>query len=395
MAVVHETYRRYLDKIGIAGREVFAQFYIRIYNEIPSSVLAVFSTLKTLQAPNFKDFRRQFRAKLGRIFLVPSYTFDNVKGHFPIGFLIWHTAIKEVFNGINADVYNAEGDFIGQKFIFSYEDSNIGKWVNELRDDEYPLKLGFMSNGRNDFQNQKLVYFVNKKSQMPTPRGWWITPRNLTRMYIFTAVRHCIEADWLNDRDQFLYPNDGWQKDWGFQRNCLIYTLFNGFNNIQSQHGVNHWIPFTEEEVDAKDNFESHFMSDYLRGKNHYAESASAVIQGDLFANEPLATLPPSMLENISEELRTISPEAQAVMDAGRELWRYYHQQPGANPNASFYDIRLHFQGTKTMTSGKVQMNPDSQDPHYTQLIQSLRQALKALAKQIEPKIYEYGFLKQ
>ena len=90
------------------------------------------------------------------------------------------------------------------------------------------------------------------------------------------------------------------------------------------------------------------------------------------------------------------SPEAQAVLDAGRELWRYYHQQPGANPNASFYDIRLHFQGTKTMKNGKKQMSPDSQDAHYTQLIQALRQAQRrVLAKRIEPKIYEYGFLKK
>lgn len=82
-------------------------------------------------------------------------------------------------------------------------------------------------------------------------------------------------------------------------------------------------------------------------------------------------------------------------MDAARNLWRYYHQQPNANPNASFYDIRLHFQGTKLTKGGKQQMNPDSDDPQYTALIQALRQSLKALAQKIEPKVYEYGFLKR
>ena len=63
-------------------------------------------------------------------------------------------------------------------------------------------------------------------------------------------------------------------------------------------------------------------------------------------------------------------------MDAGRELWRYYHQQPIAKerPNASFYDIRLYFQGTKTTKSGKQQMNTDSTDATYTSLIADLRQ---------------------
>ena len=89
------------------------------------------------------------------------------------------------------------------------------------------------------------------------------------------------------------------------------------------------------------------------------------------------------------------STEATAVMDAGRELWRYYHVQPNANPNASLYDIKMHFQGTKTLKSGKVQMNSNSDDTHYTELIGNLRLSLKLLAARIEPKVYEYGFLKR
>ena len=62
-------------------------------------------------------------------------------------------------------------------------------------------------------------------------------------------------------------------------------------------------------------------------------------------------------------------------MDAGRELWRYYHQQPIAKekPNASFYDIRLYFQGTKTTKSGKKQMNTESDDQTYSALIGNIK----------------------
>lgn len=384
VAVKHYTYSKYIDKIGIAGRELFAQFLIRIYHEIPSCVLANFSTLKNLQAPNFLDFRTNFRAKLGRIFIVPADSFDNVKGQFPIGFFIWDTAVSAPFQSVNSDVYDANGNYIGTKTLLNYDtEKNIGFWVNQQRDDNNPQQLGFMSNGRNDFQNQKLVYFMNQKSQMPTPRGWWITPNNLIRMSIFVAVRHCIAASWLNDRDQFLFPNDGWQNDMEFQNDCLAYMLFHNSNTIQSSFGPNHWIPFTEAEVDAKEKFDSHFMSDYISGK-HRPISATTP---DLFA-QPEAAAP-------ATEPLTFSPEAQDVMDAGRELWRYYHAQPEANPNASYYDIRLHFQGTKVMKSGKAQMNPDSTDEHYTQLIKALRERLKALAEKIEPKVYEYGFLKR
>lgn len=118
-------------------------------------------------------------------------------------------------------------------------------------------------------------------------------------------------------------------------------------------------------------------MTDYIKGKNRQtADSAPDLfipIQETSPANAPL----------------TFSPEATAVMDAGRELWRYYHAQPGANPNAAFYDIRLHFQGR----NDKGKMNSDSSDECYTELISNLRQCLKLLARKIEPKVYEHGFL--
>ena len=85
------------------------------------------------------------------------------------------------------------------------------------------------------------------------------------------------------------------------------------------------------------------------------------------------------------------SPEAQAVFDAGRKLWRYYHIQQNCNVNASLYDIREYFQGR----SGKGKMNNKSADETYTALIAALRDKLKLLAIEIEPKVFEYGFLKQ
>ena len=90
-----------------------------------------------------------------------------------------------------------------------------------------------------------------------------------------------------------------------------------------------------------------------------------------------------------------LSPVARTVLDVGRELWRYYHAQPNANPNASYYDIRLHFQGVKKTASGKEQMNATSSDETYNELLANLRAAHKTLASQIAPKVYEYGFLRQ
>lgn len=167
---------------------------------------------------------------------------------------------------------------------------------------------------------------MNDKGQMKSPRGSWVTDHNLIECSIYIAVCHVIPATWLNDRDQFLYPNDGWKNDYEFQSDCLVYTLFN--NNIQSRYGTNHWIPFTEEEVGAQEAFDSHFMSDFLRG-GVVAAPRHPDEQPTLFAAKPLATKSPATIGDGwggAAPIDCISPEAKATLDAGRELWRYYHR---------------------------------------------------------------------
>jgi len=226
-----------------------------------------------------------------------------------------------------------------------------------------------------DMQHNKDIFISNDLSENDFKKRLYtiITKNNVIEMAMYNTIRHCIDATWLNDRDQFLYPNDGWKSDAEFQSDCLAYTLFN--NNIQSKFGTNYWIPFTEAEVDAAEKFASHFMTDFIGGKIKKEQTA------DLFSGEP---------EKTGGKKLEFSAEAADVFDVGRALWRYYHKQPGANPNASLYDIREHFQGR----NDKGKMNNKSADETYNALIGKLRENLKFLARKIEPKVYEYGFLK-
>jgi len=87
---------------------------------------------------------------------------------------------------------------------------------------------------------------------------------------------------------------------------------------------------------------------------------------------------------------REFSETSKNVFNAGKELWKYYHAQPKCNVNASLYDIREYFQ--ERNDKGKI--NSKSDDETYNELIGKLRLILKNLANKIEPKVYEYGFLK-
>lgn len=380
-SIGNRTYNLYKGRIGSACNELFAQFLVRINHELSLCKIAEFSTLKTLQSSNFQEFRRLFRAKLEKIFLAPADTFDNVKGKFPIGFKIWDTAIPEVFNHITADIYDKSG-FIGKRSIRP-ESSFINAWYSM----HYPkdkskgfTSIGIMNTRGNDFQNAKYIRITTLDNRNHTNH---ITPDNLIASCIYLSVRHCIPATWINDRDQFASPYETWETDQEFHSDCLAYTLFHGQNRISSQEGINHWIPFTEKEVNAPTLFKSHFMTDFIAGKLYKEEEPSS---NELFEHEaPQQTL-------IPREKMLFSPEATAVFDAGRTLWRYYFAQAGskADPDAALYDIRLYFQGRDT----KGKMNIDSPDTKYMELIGTLRQALKSLARKIEPKVYEHGFLR-
>ena len=372
--VIHQ---KYSAKMGYSKREIYVQFLTRIYAELKGCHIGDFSKLKNLQAPRFSIFRKFYTPKLLKCFLVPANTFDNVNGSFPIGFKIWDSNKDEVFASISADVFNENGQFHSKKTLYSYDENKlINDWVKVFRKSNAQSIATIIGVG-SDFQNQRLVRFGEPHMKVPADNhNWQVTNENLIPSCIYYTVRKIIPATWLNDRDQFLYPNDGWKGDTLFQNDCLTYTLFS--NNIQSKYGTNHWIPFTEDEVNATEKFDSKFMTEFLKGKTRPKQDI------DLFSVvlEPTSEYGDSSLK--------FSQEATTVFDAGRELWSYYHQQSQKNINASLYDIREFFQGRNS----KGKMNNKSNDSTYMELIYGLRNNLKILANKIIPKIYEYEFLK-
>lgn len=352
-------------------KELFILFLFRCYKEITNCIIANFSTLKGLQGVNYKEFREVFIPKLEKLFIVPAYTFDNVDGNFPIGFFIWNTKIKEKFNSIIVDIFNENNEFLDNKTIEVTPKNNIKDWLRKYNDNEN--SIGWLVRGSSDVHN-RVVFITSQPSEsvLKASNANKISTKNFIENCIFHTIRKIIKDIWVNDRDQYLYPSKEYELDKEFQINCLIYSLFAESNTIKSKHGTNHWIPFTEEQVRCKKSFKSHFMSDFLQGK------IKIETDGDIFTEKKS--------ENLKIEL---SSESQSVYDSALELWKYYHSQSRTNPDASFYDIREHFQGT---TNGR--MNNKSNDETYNELILDLRNTMKLLAKQIEPKVYEYGFLK-
>ena len=276
---------------GYASRELFAQFVARIGIEMPTATVAMFSTMKYINAPNFEKFRQAWNALYQGGFVVHNQAFDGLSSKFPIGFLIWKTdqaaAIKTPITEISVDVLDKNALAIGEKVYCNVPNTQLlTNWIGRQKSnqvDALPLinattpttkttgvrrtkwadgAIGHMLCDSNDVQHaeQETAVFSSVHS-IGHAGGFFITPDNLLQAMVVFSVRKLVRPTWLNDRDQFLQPSAPITDE--FKTDCLIWTLFNRGNLTAGAHDlewngktwslVNHFIPFTEAEVGAPD----------------------------------------------------------------------------------------------------------------------------------------------
>ncbi len=381
------------EDYGYAARELFVQFMVRIAKEIPTATLAMFSTLKYVNASNFEGFRKVWDAKYLGGFVVHSKAFDGLNGNFPIGFLVWKTdqngCKRTPISEISVEIIDKKARAIGEKKFYNIPNHLfLSEWISRTQKNSTPAIplintitpttqtknvrntrwadnaiAHFFCNG-NDMQHAgTMTALFSSVHSIGHAGGYFVTPKNLGHVAVVFSVRRLIKPTWINDRDQFLQPREPLSA--GFKNDCLIWMLFNGSNLTASADGlkwngktwsiVNHFIPFTESEVGAPDRFESDFMVTYLADKK-------------------------------------LSLEAQAVLDAGRVLWQAYFSETDVHtvrdelklnrPDVGWYQIRNALK--------KRQASGDYKDVDFS----PFEDAYKTLTEKLAPLVYELGFLK-
>lgn len=378
------------NEFGYASKELFVQFLVRIANEIPNATLAMFSKLKYVNAPNFEKFRENWNAKYLDGFVVHSKAFDGLKGDFPIGFLIWKTdqlvQKKQPIIEITTEVLDKKVQPIGEKKFFNLPNKCfLNVWMKKSKtNNELALPLsnavtisknprikmscdnmkGFLFAGNNDFQNASTGTLIT--SSIYTGRnggGVYLDDKNLWQAAIVFSVRRLIKPTWLNDRDQFLQPTQPLSDE--FKNDCLIWMLFNGSNlsasandlewNNQKWSIVNHFIPFTEQEVNAPERFESDFMVQYLSDKKP-------------------------------------SPEAKAVMNEGRKLWQAYFSQTDVRTVRDELKLNRSDVGWYQVRKALEARNKDGAALPVD--FSAFKSAYETLGDKLRPMVYELGFLR-
>ena len=236
---------------GKATNELFAQFVARADLELPTSTLAMFSTLKYVISPTLERFRKTWKARFLGGFVVHSRAFDGVPGNFPIAFLIWDTSADHVVADIETRVLDKTGQEIGEKkFVVSSGRKLLTDWIvrpRSNREEVVPLKnalttatatkdlrgtrwsdgaIAYMWCNSNDLQQAAKTALFS--SGFNGGHGLFVVPENLCQAAIVFSVRRLIKPTWLNDRDQFLQPSEPLHDE--FKSDCLVWMLFSGSN---------------------------------------------------------------------------------------------------------------------------------------------------------------------
>ncbi len=192
-------YEQFSGIVGTATRELFAQFFLRVYTDLSYCKLCTFSTLKFVNSQYFLNFIEYFRADFEGDFIVPANSFDNVKGVFPIGFTIWDLNRTNKINEIICDVYDKNTYFLGHKNFNSIEkDGFIINWLR-LFYDKKSERIAFLRMQGTDIQNNLGVFITNNLSPNDLKKKLFtvVTFKNLIPISIYFSVRKSIDATWF------------------------------------------------------------------------------------------------------------------------------------------------------------------------------------------------------
>ena len=379
-----------MEEWGKAKNELFMQFLVRIAKEIPDATIAMFSKVKYITAPTLQDFRNQWKAEYLGGFVIHSKAFDGLKGNFPIGFLIWKTKMNSNqytnISEIQADVLNKAAKPIGEKtFYNAASDKLLTNWVDRPKTNKekvIPLKnaispatstkelrgtkwsnnaVAYFNCPGNEMQQANLTALLS--SGFSSGRGYFVNSKNLWETGIIYTARRIVKKTWLNDKDQFLTYRNYTDE---FKVDCLIWMLFNGNNltagadslewNNKNWSIVNHFIPFTEQEVGASERFESDFLVQFL----------STV---------------------------KFSEEATNVLKNGKELWKSYFLH--TNSRSIREKLKLNRADVGWYQIRKTIEYRNSSGDYLPVSFTPFKEAYDILTEKLQPMVYDLGFLKR
>lgn len=337
-------------------------------------------------------------------FLFNAGHFANVSAKWGITFNIWNSGVNadrnnfihnlidvkegEIISCGTKNIYNLKGITTASawakkdvKGVEVYDAPNFTSGIlikQEATSKTNPLgklakdALGFIySNSNNVMQSAQFVGLFS--SVFSHAVGCSILPNNFTKCTALFSARKLIIGDWINDKDEYLAPNEAHEKYKEFESDSIVYSLFHSSSNQSSLRQID----YKGKKWDIKNEF-------FFMPKGLIMEMANE--NGfDFTYNDARVSNDRYVFTKLTEI--ELSSEAKAVLDKATDLviksFKYRALFNDENPQYQIMNWDASYYQLKPLWKEYL----PSEYKEFLALY-------KTLADKMRPMVYELGFLK-
>lgn len=393
------------DGIGPCSANLYSQFLYRImkiteHYGLSDVTIGLFCKPNYLSGETFSKFRQKFlsmfRYEKGMLF--NAGYFSGVSSLWGINFSVWRSGVTDDKNVFVHDLVEfSDGELIakGMKSIYNLDGiESVSNWcrtkVKDMPLETITLKSGivagtkvkktssdiicWLTNGNNNVgMSADECYFM----QCPNDRGKTnvaVTEENYRRCAAVFGARRTIAGNWINDKDEFMAPDESKEGYDAFVNDCIVFSLFNTASYQTSLRRIE--LDGREWNIENKSFFMSRAEMMSLAEKwcdDVVFEDARTAQDGYVY----------KQLESLS-----FSKEARAVLDKARELvsksFQFRQMFDEEHPE---YHIR-------TWNAGWYQVKALVKQYLHDNEYESFMSSYHTLASSIRERVYKYGFLR-
>lgn len=393
---------------GASTQQLYSQFLYRIwkYQQTNKNIhIAIFCKPNYLSGGSFKNFRNKFFGSFGfeKGFLFQASHFSDVSTDWGINFAVFSNSannVKEYVHDlveVDNEVFNLSVK--GEKYLYNVDGrKKASDWVREevkglktidapQQSSTYVIKekgrgnlveggIGYILSASNNIQynSQSVAMF---SSCFSNGNGLSIIKENILKTTALFTARKAIKGNWINDKDEYLAPNEEHPKYRQFELDSLVYSLFNN----SSQQSSLRQVDYKGKKWDIKNEFfwmdketmlglaeENNYDALYQDARTDHSRYVNTLLSNGLYAN--------------------LSDDAKEILDMATELTK---KTFGLRQMYAENNPHLHLD---SWDAGYAQLK-GVWNEYYKEEFKAFRTAYTAFENRLRPLVFELGFLRK
>lgn len=394
---------------GGSSSQLYTQFLYRLFKLNNNNInICIFAKSLYKTGSSFKNFRSNFYTSFEYVdgILFSAAHFDGVSDTWGIDFSIWKSGSENreslLIKIMDLNTNNYDIDYLYDKSIYHTDNyKSMSDWATErFTTQEFP-KLGnslvvkdtiygselpkdcfatLISNSNNVSKNAQSVYIVNGGITENVGKHFINTSNLLKLTPIFTARKSITGkyANWINDKDEYMAPNEShplWEQ---FQYDSLVYSLFNTSSNQSSLRQISYkdklWDIKNEFFWMSKEEMMSLAESKYFDDVYRDAKSSDERYVYKLLFKD-------GIYDKLSPDAKEVLDMASALVVKTFDMRKVLHEEkPEFHLNtwdAGWYQIKLILK------------------QFYQDDLREFTKKYKEFEDRMRPLVYELGFLRK